>query len=178
MTHLSKSIIFIGFKHVGKSAIGNALALRLAKPFIDLDEEIERVFEKEYQEKRSCRQIMVMHGKSYFRSLEKRVLTKILQAKPSVIALGGGTPMDCDNQELIKEYTVVHVLASRGVVFERIMVQGRPAFFSAEEPLIESFNRLWNEREAVYKKLASFSIDNNGLVVSGVEQVLQHLHLN
>src|SRR3990167_10617486 len=152
MTHLSKSIIFIGFKHVGKSVIGNALALRLAKPFIDLDEEIERVFENEYQEKRSCRQIMTMYGQSYFRDLEKKVLAQIIQSRPSVIALGGGTPMDKENQELIREHTVVHVLAPRGVVFERIMVQGRPAFFSAEEPLIESFNRLWNEREAVYKK--------------------------
>lgn len=178
MTPLSKSIIFIGFKHVGKSVIGNALALRLAKPFIDLDEEIERVFENEYQEKRSCRQIMTMHGPSYFRDLEKKVLAQIIQSRPSVIALGGGTPMDFDNQELIRDHTVVHVLAPRGVVFERIMVQGRPAFFSAEEPPLESFNRLWNEREAVYKKLASYSIDNNGLVVSGVEQVLQHLHLN
>ena len=174
MTPLSKSIILIGFKHVGKSALGYALALRLAKPFIDLDAEIEREFQEQY----TCRQIMHIYGQAYFRDLEKKLLTQVMQADPAIIALGGGTPLDLDNQALIRHHTVVHVVAPRDLVFARIMKQGRPEFFPAEKPPLETFHQLWDEREAIYKSLASVAVENNGLLVSAVEQMLQHLQVN
>ena len=175
MKQFLNSIILIGFKHVGKTVIGRELASRLERPFIDLDEEIERMFANENKEKSTCRQIMQAHGQSYFRNLEKRVLAQIIQLKNSIISLGGGAPMNEENQKLIKNGTVIHIEAPRGVVFERIMIQGRPAFFSLEESPLVSFNRLWNERDEIYKKLADFSIENNGLVGSAVERILKHI---
>ena len=86
--------------------------------------------------------------------------------------------MDEENQALIKSNTVIYIEAPREVVLERIMAQGQPAFFSAEESPLVSFNRLWNERNAIYKKLADFSIENNGSVLSAVEQILKHLPIN
>ncbi|MCX7114831.1 MAG: shikimate kinase [Gammaproteobacteria bacterium] len=176
-TH-AKTIVLIGFKHVGKSVIGRALATQLERPFIDLDEEIERVFEREHQDKQTCRQMMQTQGEAYFRQLEKDVLAQLVLTKPVILSLGGGTPLDEDNQKRIQGHTIVHISAPRGVVFERIMLQGRPAFFSDDESPVESFNRLWNERERVYETLASFSIENNGAVMAGVEQVLQHLAIH
>jgi shikimate kinase len=175
---LSNSIILIGFKHVGKSVIGRELAFRLALPFIDLDKEIELAFEQDHQDKLTCRQIMEKNGQFYFRKLEREVLAQMMPSRPSVISLGGGTPMDEENRKLIKHHTVIHITAPPGVVFERIMVRGRPAFFSIEEPAFETFNRLWNEREKIYKKLTRLCIDNDGLVSSGVEAILRHLPLN
>ena len=66
-----KSIILIGFKHVGKTVIGRALADQLKWPFRDLDEAIEQLFTKETQAHKTCRQIMKAHGSAYFRELEK-----------------------------------------------------------------------------------------------------------
>lgn len=177
MKPMLNPIIFIGFKHVGKTVIGRELARQLNVPFIDLDEEIERIFDHENKKKMTCRQIMNEYGQSYFRNLEKRSLKHIAQSPPSVIALGGGTPLDIENQGLIKHGTVIHLEAPPDVVFERIMLHGRPAFFVAEESPRDSFNRLWHERDEIYKKLAHFSIENNGLIDSVVERILKNLRI-
>lgn len=178
MKPVLNSIILIGFKHVGKTVIGRELASQLRLPFIDLDEEIERLFANEHKEKMTCRQIMNVYGPSYFRTIEKRSLARISQSTSSIVSLGGGTPVDKENQKLIKNSTIIHIEAPRGVVFERIMIQGRPAFFSEEESPLDSFNRLWNERDKIYKKLANFSIENDGLIVSAVERILKNLLIN
>ncbi|KTD32822.1 shikimate kinase I [Legionella nautarum] len=175
MKQFLNPIILIGFKQVGKTVIGRELASRLELPFIDLDEEIERMFASENKEKRTCQQIMKAHGQSYFRDLEKRGLAQSIQSNTSIISLGGGTPINKENQQLIKAGVVVHIEAPRGVVFERIMIQGRPAFYSIEESPLVSFNRLWNERDEIYKKLADLSIENNGLLVSAVDRILMHI---
>lgn len=178
MKPILNSIILIGFKHVGKTVIGRELASQLKLPFIDLDEEIERLFANEHKEKMTCRQIMNVYGQSYFRNIEKRSLAHISQSTSSVVSVGGGTPVDKENQQLIKNSTIIHIEAPRGVVFERIMIQGRPAFFSAEESPLASFNRLWNERDKIYKKLANFTIENDGLIASAVERILKNLLIN
>ena len=178
MEPLSNSIILIGFKHVGKSVIGSELASRLGLPFIDLDKEIERAFEREYQEKCSCRQIMEKQGELFFRNLERNSLAQMLQSKPSIISLGGGTPINEENQQLIKPHTVIHITAKREVVFERIMIRGRPAFLSVEESPLVALNRLWDERIKIYKKLTNLSINNDGSVSSAVDQIIQHLFLH
>lgn len=175
MKQFLNPIILIGFKQVGKTVIGRELASRLDLPFVDLDEEIERMFASENKEKSTCRQIKKAHGQSYFRNLEKRGLAQSIQSKISIISLGGGTPINKENQKLIKTGIVIHIEAPQGVVFERIMIQGRPAFFSGEESPLVSFNRLWYQRDEIYKKLADLSVENNGLLVSAVNQILMRI---
>lgn len=165
----ANTIVFIGFKHVGKSLIARKVAEQLQVDFIDLDQIIENRMGS------SCRDIMQAQGQTYFRNLEKNILAEILQSKPPLLSLGGGTPMDVDNQALIKEQIVIHIKADRDVVFERIMKTGQPVFFSNEKNPQDSFNQLWDEREKIYLNLASFSVDNSGSVESAVEQVLHYL---
>ena len=128
-----KSIILIGFKHVGKTVIGRALADQLKWPFRDLDEAIEQLFTKETQAHKTCRQIMKAHGSAYFRELEKRTLVQVMQTGPLIHALGGGAPLEKDIQHVIKKHTLIHITAPREVVFNRIMMQGCPAFFQKEK---------------------------------------------
>jgi shikimate kinase len=170
-----KSIIFIGFTHVGKSVIAKLCAQRLDLPFIDLDVELERVFASESQQDLVCREIMQAYGEAYFRELEHRVLMQILRLSPKVIALGGGTPMLQDNQYLLQEHTLVHVRAEPELVFARIMQHGTPAFFPKDETPLIAFKRLWRDREDVYNKLASFAIDNDGQVLDAVDKIVQKL---
>jgi shikimate kinase len=173
MEAFNQSIILIGFKHVGKSTIGRELALKLALPFIDLDEEIEKTFADKEKKPQSCREIMQNYGERYFRDLEQVVLGQILQNPPSIIALGGGAPLKKSNQNLIKPYIVIHVKALRRLVFQRIMESGHPAFFSNKEPPSDVFIKLWNRRRRIYKKLATFTIENNHSIQEAVNQALE-----
>jgi hypothetical protein len=90
-------IILIGFKHVGKSVIGAALAKKLDKIFIDLDNEIEKHYAAQNAQALSCKQIMAMHGEDFFRSEEETVLSNTLNTSATVLrtlgtpASGGNT---------------------------------------------------------------------------------------
>lgn len=165
-------IILMGFKHVGKSSIGRCLAKRLNKKFIDIDIEVEKLYIKNHNEVFTCRQIMQLHGESYYRELEASALQQVLKFKSCVISLGGGTPIPHSNQEMIKSHTLIHVIASPRIVFERIMATGSPPFFGSQNDPYESFSRLWEERNQIYKRLATFSIDNNNTIAQAVNDAL------
>ena len=173
MKRIHKHILLLGFKHVGKSTIGKALALKISRPFIDLDQAIESLFKKQLQQECSCRQIMQLHGEAFFRDLEKQALRHIMGSVPSVISLGGGTPLSKENQKLIGFHCVIYLKAPRDIVFQRIMESGQPAFFSSENEPYALFNQLWDSREKFYQALANFSVENCGTV----EQVLEQIFL-
>jgi shikimate kinase len=89
-------IFLIGLPGSGKSTIGKSLALELAYPFIDLDQEIEK------QEGRTIKQIFKQMHEGYFRQLESKALKKYCQSTDSfVMATGGGAPCFFDNMEQI-----------------------------------------------------------------------------
>ena len=148
-------IILIGFKHVGKTEVGQRLARKLTKNFIDLDQEIEKTYQK------NCREIMQSEGEVYYRAVESEALKKILQSQPCVISLGGGTVLSLYNQKIIKPHLLFHLVAPRDTVFQRIMAEGSPAFFDSKEDSYQIFNRLWDEREIIYKKIRTVVINNN-----------------
>ena len=85
-----KHLILIGYKSVGKSAIGKALAHDSRMNFIDLDEVVEELFKGSTGLSRNCRQIMLTVGQAEFRELERKALDKVLKCPhSSVISLGG-----------------------------------------------------------------------------------------
>lgn len=135
-------IVLIGFKHVGKSVVGKKLSETLQMPFVDLDKEIEYDYEQATGCRRSCREIMEIEKEPYFRELESFSLVRVLKGKKAIISVGGGTPLLASNQALLKDCRVIHITASRGIVFERILVTGRPEFFNPDQDLLTSFNQL------------------------------------
>lgn len=175
MNSLHKHIILIGFKHVGKSVIGKELAAKLQHRFIDLDKETENLYAAQFRQELSCRQIMQNHGQEMFKQLENKALVKVLAMKPAIISLGGGTPLNAENQQLILPHTLVHIKAPAGIVFERIMLNGKPAFFSEEENPFTAFKKLWDEREKIYQQLTDFIVDNADSVASAVDKIIQLL---
>lgn len=165
-------IILIGFKHVGKSTIGERASKGLHMQFIDLDREVEKMHAERTGNSLTCREIYVSEGKQNFRDLEHETLTKILSSeKKSLIALGGGTPMDVRNQELIKKHTPILISSPQEMVYERIMLCGKPAFFSPDENPYQTFERIWEERRSVYEKIATTIVHNNG----SLDEVVQHI---
>jgi shikimate kinase len=170
-------IILMGFKHVGKSIVGKELARQLHKTFLDVDQALELEYEKKFQEKLSCRQIVQKHGQPFFGDLENQSLQELILLTSAIISLGGATPLSEKNQLLIKPHLLVWVTAPRDVVFARIMATGRPAFFPPEEDPLTVFNRLWEQREKVYRSLADFSIHNDSSLECAVAQILKQLPL-
>ena len=172
-----KHIILIGYKSVGKSAIGRELAREIKMRFIDLDEEVEKIYKRENKLPRNYRQIMLAVGQEVFRELEHRALQIALQnVSCCVISLGGGTPIFPKNKILIKSHTVIQITAPKNIVYERIMMNGKPAFFPDNEHPLVSFNRGWNGRKKIYDALANIKIDNSGSLDEAVRIIREKIN--
>jgi shikimate kinase len=91
-----RSIVLVGMMGVGKSSIGRRLAARLGIPFVDADGEIERAAQM------SIADFFARHGEAAFRSGEARVIARLLNGGPQVLATGGGAVMDPGTRALIR----------------------------------------------------------------------------
>ena len=94
---IAKNIFLTGFMGAGKSSLGKSLSKEKGYHFIDTDKQIEK------KAKMSIPDIFSTKGESYFRKLEHEVLKKICRNKNQIIALGGGTLIKKENQELVKK---------------------------------------------------------------------------
>jgi shikimate kinase len=113
---LSKTIALIGLMGAGKSTVGRKLAETLNAPFRDSDEEIEKAAGLSVQE------IFEKHGEAEFRRGERRVIERLLQAPPFVLATGGGAYLDASTRALLKEKAVtVWLRADLDVLWKRVL---------------------------------------------------------
>ena len=133
-----RSIVLVGMMGAGKSSIGRRLATRLAIPFVDADAEIEAAAGMTIAE------IFEKHGEPEFRKGEKRVIARLLDGGPQVLATGGGAVMDADTRGLIKTRGVsVWLKADLEVLLRRTKRR-------AERPLASKIETLLPEREPFY----------------------------
>jgi len=109
-----KPIVLVGLMGVGKSTVGRRLAARLDVPFVDADHEIEAAAGMTVGE------IFEKFGEPYFRDGERRVIARLIDGKPRVIATGGGAFINDDTRALILDQAIaiwldapIHVLADR-----------------------------------------------------------------
>ena len=111
----SRSIVLVGMMGVGKSSIGRRLAARLGIPFVDADTEIEKAAGM------SIADIFARHGEADFRSGEARVIARLLDGGPQVLATGGGAVMNADTRAAIKAKGVsIWLSAELDVLMRRI----------------------------------------------------------
>ena len=99
----------------GKSTVGRRLAQRLKMPFIDSDAEIE------VASGLSVAEIFERYGEGHFRDGERRVIARLIEGRPKVIATGGGAFMNEDTRTLILERAVaVWLDADVGILAQRV----------------------------------------------------------
>jgi shikimate kinase len=111
----SRSVVLVGMMGVGKSSIGRRLATRLGVPFVDADTEIEKAAGM------SIADIFARHGEADFRSGEARVIARLLDGGPQVLATGGGAVMNADTRAAIKAKGVsIWLSAELDVLLRRI----------------------------------------------------------
>jgi shikimate kinase len=112
---LKRTIALVGLMGAGKSSVGKRLAECLGAEFRDSDEEIEKAATLTIQE------IFDRHGEPEFRRGERRVIERLLQGPPIVLATGGGAFMDADTRALMKEKaTTVWLRADVDVLWRRV----------------------------------------------------------
>jgi len=90
-----KPIVLVGLMGVGKSTVGRRLATRMGLPFVDADNEIEAAAGMTIAE------IFDSFGEPYFRDGERRVIARLLDGTPKVIATGGGAFINDETRALI-----------------------------------------------------------------------------
>src|SRR5882757_6407076 len=95
-----RSIVLVGMMGAGKSTIGRRLAARLRLPFIDADTEIEAAAGM------SIPDIFEAHGEPHFRDGEARVIARLLDHGPVVLATGGGAFLRDDTRSRIGRQAV------------------------------------------------------------------------
>ena len=134
----SRSIVLVGMMGAGKSSIGRRLATRLAIPFVDADTEIESAAGMTIPE------IFAKHGEPYFRAGEARVIARLLDNGPSVLATGGGSVMDPHTRALIREKAIsIWLSADLDVLVKRTKRRN-------DRPLVEKIKELMPLREPFY----------------------------
>jgi shikimate kinase len=141
----SRSIVLVGMMGVGKSSIGRRLAARLGVPFVDADAEIEKAAGM------SIADIFARHGEVDFRSGEARVIARLLDGGPQVLATGGGAVMNADTRTAIKAKGVsIWLSAEFEVLMRRINKRknDRPLLQTADPAA--TLRELLVAREPVY----------------------------
>jgi len=140
-----RSIVLVGMMGSGKSSVGRRLAARLNIPFVDADTEIEKAAGM------SIADIFARHGEADFRGGEARVIARLLDGGPQVLATGGGAFMNPATRSVIQAKGIcIWLSADVEVLMRRISKRRneRPLLQTADPA--ETLHRLLAEREPTY----------------------------
>jgi|Deesub1362A_J573_1020465.scaffolds.fasta_scaffold00269_16 shikimate kinase/3-dehydroquinate synthase len=109
------NIYLTGFMGSGKSTVGRALAKALCRPFVDMDERLERLWG------RSISEVFASEGEGAFRESERRLLRQLVKKERLVVATGGGLPAEPSNRECMRRSgTIVFLQADLQTCRERM----------------------------------------------------------
>jgi shikimate kinase len=165
-------IVLVGMMGAGKSTIGRRLAARLRLPFFDADTEIETAH------RMSIPEIFERFGEPYFRDGEVRVIARLLDGGPAVLAPGGGALTREETRQRIQDKAVsIWLKADADVILRRVR-RGR-----TDRPLLQTadpaatLDRLIAEREPVYRN-ADLTVWSRDLPHEKiVEECVEALHV-
>jgi shikimate kinase len=171
-----RSVVLIGMMGVGKSSIGRRLAARLAIPFVDADTEIEKAADM------SISDIFARHGEPYFRSGEARVIARLLENGPQVLATGGGAFMNESTRAAIKTKGVsIWLSAAYEVLLRRISKRKNERPMLHTDNPDETLRHLLEVREPTYA-LADLTVQSregphDAIVAEIVSALATYLHV-
>jgi shikimate dehydrogenase len=152
-----ENIILIGMPGSGKSTVGQLLAEKCGKTFVDADAEIEKAAGK------SIPEIFAESGEEGFRAWETKVLEDLGKRSGIVLATGGGCVTREENYEVLHQNGTIFCL-NRSL--DRLPTEGRP--LSKTNKLEE----MYRVRKPLYDRFADHHIDNNGTPEDAVRAIL------
>ncbi|HEX9464403.1 MAG TPA: shikimate kinase [Alphaproteobacteria bacterium] len=168
--HLGKSIVLVGLMGAGKSSIGRRLAQRLDLPFLDADKEIEAAAGCTIEE------IFERFGEAAFRDGERRVILRLLDGSPHVLATGGGAFMDPLIRDRVRSVAIsVWLHADIELLLKRVSRRNNRPLLKGGNPR-EVLERLIGERHPVYTE-ADLRVESvDGPPEQTVQRVIDELH--
>jgi shikimate kinase len=142
----TRSVVLVGMMGVGKSTIGRRLSSRLRLPFVDADMEIEAAAGM------SIPDIFETHGEPHFRDGEARVIARLIDNGPGVLATGGGAFMREETRNRIHDKAVsIWLKADAEIIMRRVKRRiDRPLLQTADPAA--TVGRLIAEREPIYRQ--------------------------
>ena len=165
-----KNIVLIGFMGTGKSTVGRILAGKLNRRFIDTDKEIEKLTGI------TVARLITNYGIIRFRSEETLLIKKLTQEENQVIATGGGTLLNPENDRLLRQNGIIICLtASPEVIHNRVKRKKKERPLLAKGDLMEQIKILTEERREIYQK-ADFTADTgNGSLEATVKSIIDFI---
>jgi len=165
-----RTIVLIGLMGCGKSSVGRRLAARLGLKFVDADDEIERAAGQTIPE------VFALYGEDHFRDREWRVISRLLETGPQVLATGGGAYMRLETRQRIAERGIsVWLHAELPILMDRVLRRNNRPLLQIDDPAAK-MRQLMEERYPVY---AGADITVNSREVSHgviVDEIISAMH--
>jgi shikimate kinase len=141
----TRSVVLVGMMGAGKSTIGRRLSLRLRLPFLDADTEIETAAGM------SIPDIFEARGEADFRDGEARVIARLLDSGPGVLATGGGAFMREETRNRIRDKAIsIWLKADADIIMRRVKRRADRPLLQTADPEA-TVGRLLREREPIYQ---------------------------
>jgi shikimate kinase len=148
-----RTVALVGLMGAGKSAIGRRLAQRLGLPFVDADIEIEAAAACTIEE------FFERYGEAEFRAGERRVIQRLLDGPPIVLATGGGAFMDAQTRALMRQRAItIWLRAELPVLLDRVVRRNNRPLLKHDDPETV-LRRLMAVRYPVYAE-ADITVDS------------------
>jgi shikimate kinase len=164
-----RSIVMVGLMGAGKSSIGRRLATRLDLPFVDADTEIEAAAGCTIAE------FFERHGEAEFRDGERRVIARLLEDEPKVLATGGGAFMDAETRAAIAQAGIsVWLRADLDTLVRRTARRTDRPLLNNGNPT-NTLESLMETRHPVYAQADIVVDSNDGPPDETVEHVVEAL---
>ena len=164
-----RTIVLVGMMGAGKTSVGKRLAETLGLPFHDADEEIERAAG------RTIPEIFEKHGEAEFREGERRVIARLLDLEPHVLATGGGAFVNPDTRDLVSRKAISIWLKAPPEVLARRVARksNRPLLAGKDAKAV--IQDLLEKREASYGQADLVIESADGPHQATVEAIVQAL---
>ena len=169
LPEIDRPLVLVGLMGVGKSTVGRRLSARLGLPFVDADEEIEKAAGMTVSD------LFETYGERQFRDGERRVIARLMDGVPKVIATGGGAFVADETRELIlKEGIAIWLNADVDVLAERVSRRSTRPLLKDRDPA-EVLSELAGKRDAYYAQAPIHVQSGEGMHEDTVERILDAL---
>lgn len=166
-----RSIVFIGFMGVGKTTIGKAVAKKLYRDFVDIDEELVKEFNMPIP------QVFKTYGEQVFREKEKEVITRLAKQKLLILSLGGGAFLQEEIRKVCLESCIVFCLDLGWDSWKdriSLLIDSRPVL---QGKTIEEIEKIYYDRQKIYSVHHSKVDTKNLNVEEAADYIVESLKL-
>lgn len=151
---INKIILLVGLMGSGKTSVGKRLAKKLNLPFVDGDQEIEKAAGLSLVDVLKC------FGEEEYRAGEMRVMKRLLQGEPCVLASGGGSFVAAQTRKLAKEHAItIWLKADINVLYNRTAGRKHRPFLEGDDSHLKNKLEKYISEEYPYYSEADIVVE-------------------